>query len=114
MRTKRIIFTALIVLVTGCQSMSDLRTITQTEARLTTNQMDYYKIDCGDPNQMEMLKSQRVSEDDYLKNALIIRSPIGWTMSLLDGTLDERYKIDRGERSAVQRLAEYQRRSWCS
>ena len=110
MRCKWILFTAILVLASGCQSVD---TITKTEARLTTDQLDYYEIDCKNPNQLTMLETQRVSRTDYMKNAILIRSPIGWTMSFLDGTLDERYKVDRGQRTAVQRLAEYQAKSWC-
>jgi len=110
MRRKWILFTAILVSITGCQSVSN---ITKTEARLTTDQLEYYEIDCDSKNQLAMLETQRVSRTDYMKNQLLIRSPIGWTMSLLDGTLDERYKIDKGQRTAVQRLAECQHRSWC-
>mgnify|MGYP006893436173 CR=1 FL=1 len=111
MRSKWVLYTAVLVIVSGCQSVQD---VTKTEARLTTKQLDYYKIDCKEHTQLSMLESQRVSHEDYTKNALIIRSPLGWVMSLVDGTLDERYSIDRGARSAVQRQVEYQQKSWCS
>jgi len=116
MWTRRLLYSTsafIIMFLTGCQSVQNLRTITQTEARLTTKQLDHYKIDCSNPSQTAFLKSQRVSDNDILKNKLITTSPIGWTMSLLDGTLEERVQVERGMRTAVQRQLEYKRRAWC-
>jgi len=94
------------LLLTGCSSMT-------TETRLTTQDLNRYQIDCSAEGQRQFLESQRVSQRDEIVNALIIRSWFGFIASVNDGTYQERRNIDEGRRSAVQRMAEYDRRKTC-
>ena len=105
MRTKISIVFA-VLLLTGCSTLT-------TESRITTQDLNHYKIDCSDKGQAEFLESQRVSERDEFVNALIIRSWFGYFASINDGTYQERRNIDEGRRSSVQRMAEYDRRKTC-
>ena len=82
-----------------------------TEARWNTAQIDTYKWDCNGNN--STFHSQEVSEDDKFKNQLIISSGIGYISSLLDGTLDERYRIARGERTNAQKVKAHLGRNSC-
>jgi hypothetical protein len=105
MRTK--ISIAVIALwLTGCSTMT-------TETRITTQDLNHYKIDCSDKGQAAFLESQRVSERDEFINGLMIRSWFGYIASINDGTYQERRNIDEGRRSSVQRMAEYDRRKTC-
>jgi hypothetical protein len=54
-----------------------------------------------------------VSQRDEIVNALLIRSWFGFISSVNDGTYQERRNIDEGRRSAVQRMAEYDRQKTC-
>ena len=103
MRTK-ISIVAIAFLLTGCMT---------TESRITTQDLNHYKIDCSDRGQAAFLESQRVSERDEIVNALMIRSWFGYIASINDGTYQERRNIDEGRRSSVQRMAEYDRRKTC-
>ena len=105
MRTK-ISIAAIVLLLTGCSSMT-------TESRITTQDLNQYRIDCSDRGQASFLESQRVSQRDEIVNALMIRSWFGFIASVNDGTYAERRNIDEGRRSAVQRMAEYDRRKTC-
>lgn len=103
----RITFTLIgLCLLTGCSAMT-------TETRLTTKDLNHYQIDCSAEGQKQFLESQRVSERDEIVNALLIRSWFGYFASINDGTYQERRNIDEGRRSAVQRMAEYDRRKTC-
>lgn len=105
MRTK--ISIAVIALwLTGCSTMT-------TETRITTQDLNHYKIDCSDKGQAAFLESQRVSERDEFINGLMIRSWFGYFAAINDGTYQERRNIDEGRRSSVQRMAEYDRRKTC-
>lgn len=105
MRTKRIIFatTALLVL-SGCMT---------TEARWSTAQLNQFQTDCSDPNQQTMLESQRLTRTDYIKNGIIMSSITGTIASMLDGTYNERVKIQQGARTTSQRMTEYFRDKQC-
>ena len=105
MRTKRFIFatTALLVL-SGCMT---------TEARWSTDQVLQFKTDCSDPNQQAMLESQRLTRTDYIKNGIMMSSITGTIASMLDGTYNERVKIQQGARTTSQRMAEYFRDKQC-
>lgn len=94
------------LLMSGCSSMT-------TEARISTQDLNHYQIDCSDKGQAAFLESQRVSERDEIINALMIRSWFGFIASVNDGTYQERRNIDEGRRSSVQRMAEYDRRKTC-
>jgi len=94
------------VLLVGCSTMT-------TESRITTQDLNHYQIDCSDKGQAAFLESQRVSERDEFVNALMIRSWFGYFAAINDGTYQERRNIDEGRRSAVQRMAEYDRRKTC-
>ena len=84
-----------------------------TETRLTTQDLNRYQIDCSAEGQKQFLESQRVSQRDEIVNALLIRSWFGYIASINDGTYQERRNIDEGRRSAVQRMAEYDRQKTC-
>jgi hypothetical protein len=105
MRTK-ISLILLLVLTAGCSTMT-------TEARISTQDLNSYKIDCSDKGQAAFLESQRASERDEFINAMMIRSWLGFFSSVNDGTYAERRNIDEGRRSSVQRMAEYDRRKTC-
>ena len=92
MWSKGILYTTILALA-GCMS---------TEVRYNTAQVNQYKWDCNGNN--STFESQVVTEEDRIRNGLIVSSGIGWISSLLDGTLDERYRIARGERSNAQRV----------
>jgi hypothetical protein len=96
----------ILLLLTGCSSMT-------TETRLTTQDLNRYQIDCSAEGQKQFLESQRVSQRDEIVNALLIRSWFGFISSVNDGTYQERRNIDEGRRSAVQRMAEYDRQKTC-
>ena len=100
------IITLVAVLLTGCSAMT-------TESRITTQDLNHYQINCSDKGQKDFLESQRVSERDEIVNALLIRSWFGFFASVNDGTYQERRNIDEGRRSAVQRMAEYDRHKTC-
>ena len=103
MWTKGILLATLLTL-TGCMT---------TEARWNTEQVLAMKTDCSDPNQQQMLESQRVTRNDYIKNGLILSSLLGSVASLRDGTYQERRNISRGARTNAQRLREYNRQKQC-
>jgi hypothetical protein len=92
--------------LSGCSAMT-------TESRVTTQDLNRYQIDCSDKGQKDFLESQRVSQRDEIVNALLIRSWFGFIASVNDGTYQERRNIDEGRRSAVQRMAEYDRQKTC-
>lgn len=96
----------IVCMLTGCSAMT-------TETRLTTQDLNRYQIDCSAEGQRQFLESQRVSQRDEIVNALMIRSWLGYFASINDGTYQERKNIDEGRRSAVQRMAEYDRRKTC-
>jgi hypothetical protein len=92
--------------LSGCSVMT-------TETRVSTQDLNRYQIDCSDKGQKDFLESQRVSQRDEIVNALLIRSWFGYIASINDGTYQERRNIDEGRRSAVQRMAEYDRQKTC-
>ena len=101
MWTKRILYATILTLA-GCMS---------TEVRWNTAQVSAYEWDCNGNN--STFEAQAISEEDQIKNQLIISSGIGWVSSLLDGTLDERYRIARGERTNAQRVKTHLARNSC-
>jgi len=103
MWTKRILYASVLVL-SGCMT---------TEARWNTEQVLAMKTDCSDPNQQQMLESQRVTRNDYIKNGLILSSLLGSVASLRDGTYQERRNLSSGARTTAQRLRERNRRIQC-
>lgn len=98
--------TLTVVLLSGCSAMT-------TESRISTQDLNHYQINCADKSQKDFLESQRVSQRDEIVNALLIRSWFGFIAAVNDGTYQERRNIDEGRRSAVQRMAEYDRRKTC-
>jgi len=103
MRCKWILFTAILVL-SGCMT---------TEARWSTAQLNQYQTDCSDSNQQAMLESQRLTRTDYIKNGIIMSSVTGTIASILDGTYNERVKIQQGARKTSQKMTEYFRDKQC-
>jgi hypothetical protein len=84
-----------------------------TETRWGVDQLNQFEVDCSDPYQREMLESQRVSREDYIKNGIILTSVTGTILSLADGTYEERMKIRSGSRTNTQKLTEYFREKQC-
>lgn len=90
----------------GCSVMT-------TEARITTQDLYQFKIDCSSAGQKEFLESQRVSDRDQAINGLLLTSWLGFFSSINDGTYEERVAIRDGYRSNAQRLTEYNRHKEC-
>ena len=100
---KWILYTAILIL-SGCMT---------TEARWSTEDLHNFKTDCSDPHQQAMLESQRVSDNDYMVNGLLVSSLTGTILSVFDGTYEERRKIHQGYRANSQNLTEYFREKQC-
>lgn len=62
-----------------------------TTARMTREELSNMKIDCTQKQQqLDFLRSQSVTGDEYLINGLMISSTIGYINSVADGTYQQR------------------------
>lgn len=101
MRWTAILFS---MLVTGCT----------TTARMSERDLNNFKIDCSKKQeQIDFLRSQWPSDRDKFINAFTVTSSGGFVLSSLDGTYEDRRKLNDGYHTSTIRILIYQIQSTC-
>lgn len=74
-----------------------------TTARMTTQELGAMKIDCTQKQQqLDFLRSQFITGDEYMVNGLMLSSSLGYVSSVADGTYQQRQDFLDGYNSGVR------------
>jgi len=74
-----------------------------TTARMTREEISSMRFDCArKQQQLDFLKSQMITGDEYLINGLIVTSSIGYVSSIADGTYQQRRDFMDGYNGGIR------------
>ena len=83
----------IVVLAAGCT----------TTARMTRQEIDHMAFDCANKQQqINFLKSQMITGDEYLVNGMMITSVLGFVSTNADGTYQQRRDFMDGYNGGIR------------